>query len=203
MSADTPPEPDTDRAWVSIDTGLEPERLVDFCRDVERLFRINPYLEFSAWEHTAPRHHVCTVLNHSTGLTQRLEMDIKPETGGGFSVYYDQGIKAYTRFEVAARPGGSKLTITEDYTRLPPEERSQHLDEVDRSLSGWGQALHDYLRLQRRWAWFPPWRWYMRRLWLPMTPMARRVSYMLVVINGGFFALFVLVMLIYKLEGFG
>jgi hypothetical protein len=35
--------------WVVIDTPLAPQALAVFCRDLERLYRINPYLEFHAW----------------------------------------------------------------------------------------------------------------------------------------------------------
>ena len=53
---------------------------------------------------------------------------------------------------VAVEPAGaaSRLTITDDYAGLPPAEREERLHEVDRSLTAWGWALHEYLRLHAR-----------------------------------------------------
>jgi hypothetical protein len=88
----------------------------------------------------------------------------------------------------------------DDYSRLPAAEREQRMDEVDRSLTAWGRGLYTYLAQVRRWGWCPPWRWYMRRLWVPMKPMARRISWMLIMINAVFFVLFLLVALIFWIE---
>ena len=54
---------------------------------------------------------------------------------------------------------------------------------MDKSLPAWGQALSDYLRQHRRYGWIAPWRWYMRKVWVPMKPSARRIVWMLYVIT--------------------
>ena len=111
-----------------------------------------------------------------------------------------EGIKAYTRFQLEPTAAGSRITITDDYSRLPDAERAQRLNQVDKSLDAWGWALHEYLRHQQRWGRIAPWRWYLRRWWLPMTPRARRITYMLVLITTAELALVVLVALIYWIE---
>jgi hypothetical protein len=47
--------------------------------------------------------------------------------------------------------------------------------EVDLSLNAWGRRLHDYLKQWARWHRVAPWRWYIRRVWQPMKPSARRI----------------------------
>ena len=51
------------------------------------------------------------------------------------------------------------------------------------SLNAWGRALHDYLAAWARWRRLAPWRWYMGRVWQPMTPSARRIVWMIWVIS--------------------
>lgn len=196
---DTPPAAD-DRAWVTIDTPLTVAELREFCRDLGRLFRINPGLEFSVWQGTAPGRYHAEWLNLSNGQTQVLELAVVTESDSVFRVDYDQGLKAWTRFAIEPAPGGARLTITDDYGRLPPEERTARLAEVDRSLPAWGRGIHRYLRRQRRWGWLAPWRWFMRRLWLPMKPSARRIVWWLWVISVAEFLFFLFVLLVYVIE---
>ncbi|MES9902269.1 MAG: hypothetical protein ABW168_06250 [Sedimenticola sp.] len=47
----------------------------------------------------------------------------------------------------------------------------------------WGEDLQAYLVHWNRWSGFAPWRWYMRRIWLPMKPSARRITYILLWIS--------------------
>ena len=113
---------------------------------------------------------------------------------------YRDGIKSYTRFVLEANAAGSRLTITDDYSRLPAAERAQRVNEVDKSLHAWGWALNEYLRRERRWGRFAPWRWYTQRVWLPMTPRARRITYMLVLLTAAEMVLILLVATIYWIE---
>ena len=66
--------------------------------------------------------------------------------------------------------------------------------------AAWGQAIFDYLRRHQRWAWIAPWRWYMRRVWVPMKPSARRIVWLLILITMVEFLFFVFVALIWWLE---
>ena len=145
--------PAEDRAWVTIDTSLTVAELQAFCRNRERLYRINPGLEFRAWQETSPGRIHAEWLNLSNGQTQALDLSVVAESDSVFRVDYDRGIKAWTRFAIEPAAGGARLTITDDYSRLPAGERAERLDEVDRSLPAWGRGIHLYLRRQRRWGW--------------------------------------------------
>lgn len=201
MSAtDAPPVASEDAAWVVVQTPLSARALKLFCDDLERLYRINPQLEFSAWRRTGPDAWHAEFRNLSNGRESVLDLVRERVADDVFRVDYAQGMKTSTWFRIEPAGQGSTLTITDDYTRLPRAERERRLNEVDHSLTAWGRGLYDYLRLERRWGWLPPWRWYMRRLWVPMKPMARRISWMLIVINSAFFGLFLFVALIFWLE---
>jgi hypothetical protein len=189
-----------DAAWVAVETPLALPALRDFCADVERLFRINPYLEFQAWQRSTADSCHARFRNLSNQQDVVLDMRIERASPDAFSVVYAEGIKARTRFVLEATAAGSRLTITDEYSRLPDAERAQRIAEVDKSLNAWGWALHEYLQHQRRWGGFPPWRWYMRRLWLPMTPRSRRITYMLVLISAAELVLVLLGAMIYWIE---
>lgn len=189
-----------DAAWVAVETPLALPALRDFCADVERLFRINPYLEFQAWRRSGADSCHARFRNLSNQQDVVLDMRIERASPDAFSVVYADGIKARTRFVLEATAAGSRLTITDEYSRLPDAERAQRIAEVDKSLNAWGWALHEYLRHERRWGGFPPWRWYMRRLWLPMTPRSRRITYMLVLLSAAELVLVLLGAMIYWIE---
>jgi hypothetical protein len=194
--ADSPP---ADAAWVTIDTPLEPDALAEFCRDVERLYRINPYLEFRFWRAAGPGRVAATFRNLSIKRDFELQLMVERASARAFTVHYDRGIRRSTHFEIEPAPGGSRLTITDDYigaaTQSPVDTT-----EVDKSLHAWGTALHDYLRREARWGKYAPWRWYMRRVWTPMKPSARRITFILIVVTLVELALFGLVMAIYWIE---
>ena len=74
------------------------------------------------------------------------------------------------------------------------DERRARAGEIDLSLNAWGRALHSYFGAWARWRWLGPWRWYMRRVWQPMKPSARRIVWMIWVISA--FELFAIVVLL-------
>ena len=194
--ADTP----RDASWVIVDTPLSLPALREFCADIERLFRINPYLEFERWQRTGADSIHARFRNLSNQQRVALDLRIERESDDAFALIYRTGIKARTRFVLEPAGAGSRLTITDDYARLPVAEREQRLHEVDRSLTAWGWALREYLRREQRWGGWALWRWYMRRLWLPMTPRARRITYMLVLLSAAELVLVLLVATIYWIE---
>lgn len=200
MTTESPSSPAEDKAWATIQTTLHPAKLREFCRDLERLYRINPYIEFRSWQETAPGQIHTEFRNLSNKQDYSLDLTLVPESDSAFSVRYAQGIKAATRFDIQATTLGSSLTITDDYSRLTAEERVQRLDEVDKSLPAWCQGIFNYLRRQQRWGWIAPWRWYMRRAWVPMKPSARRIVWLLYLITVVEFLFFVFVALIWWLE---
>jgi hypothetical protein len=188
-----------DAAWVTIDTTLPATRLAEFCQDLERLYRINPYLEFHYWRPAPGGGVEAAWRNHSN--RQDFMMRLTPEWGSpeGFAVHYDQGIKRATRFEITPMAGGSRLTITDIYPG-EPATGPQDITAVDRSLHAWGVALQGYLRRHARWSGFAIWRWYMRRVWLPMKPAARRITFIILFLTLAELALFALAMSIYWIE---
>ena len=200
MTIESPAGPTEDKAWVTIQTTFRPDTLRDFCRDLERLYRINPYLEFRVWKETGLGQFHTEFRNLSNERDFSLDLTLVPESDSAFQVRYAQGIKAATRFELNATQRGSSLTITDDYGQLPADERARHLDEVDKSLPAWGQAISDYLRRHKRWGWIAPWRWYMRRLWVPMKPSVRRITWLIVLITVVEFFFFVFVALLWWIE---
>jgi len=189
-----------DASWVVIDTPLGLEELRCFCGDVERLYRINPYLEIQAWQPLAVGGFLVTWRNLSNEQAATLELRREPESEYAFSVAYSEGIKRRTRFSLEPAPGGSRHVITDDYASLSEEERANRIAEVDKSLNAWGWALHAYLRREHRWGSNPLWRWAMRRFWLPMRPAARRIAMLIVLASLAEFAFFLLVALIWWIE---
>jgi hypothetical protein len=173
-----------DAAWAAINTPLSTDQLHEFCRDVERLFRINPMLEFSAFKSLGDNRYSMAGSNISqeTPFEFDISFSVK-DLPDGLQIDYDSGIKSSTRLTIEDAPQGSKLTITDAYERLPSEDREQHLKEVDRSLVRWAEYLQSFLISWRRWHRIAPWRWYMRRVWQPMKPMARRITYILLWIS--------------------
>jgi len=185
-----------DAAWVVIDTPLAPEALAEFCRDIERLYRINPYLEFRSWRPAGPKVFAAAFRNLSNQREFNLRLAIEPGMGSDFTVRYEPGIRRSTRFQIEPAPAGSRLKIIDDYTGAV----SPDTGEVDRSLHAWGVALKEYLLREQRWGWCAPWRWYMRRVWVPMKPAARRITFMILLITLAEIALIALVVAIYWAE---
>ena len=205
MMTDTPnpqaiDDQNQDAAWVVIDSEMEPDALVAFCHDVERLLRINSMLEFMSWEAQGDNAYRIHVKNLSTQRDLETVLSVMPAPDG-LSLTYDGGLKTSTRLRVeAAEGGGSKLTITDDYSGTSMTERKARMDEVDTSLVQWGHDLHHFLRSWRRWSGVGVWRWYMRRMWLPMKPSSRRISYMLIGITALEFIVFLFVFVIFWFE---
>lgn len=177
-----PSEPHEDAAWVRISTALTAADLRAFLDDVERLYRINPLLEIADFEILGESRYRLAAHNHSNG--QRLDVVLAVTAkDSALEVAYSQGLKAATHFRVEPGPAGADLIFTDIYGGGSVEERRARAGEVDLSMNAWGRALHDYLRAWACWSWLAPWRWYMRRVWQPMKPSARRIVWMMWVIS--------------------
>jgi hypothetical protein len=185
-----------DAAWVVIETPLAPADLAEFCRDLERLYRINPYLEFRQWRDTAPDAHAVAWRNLSNQREFELRFAVERASDSEFTVRYDRGIKRSTRFAIEPHAAGSRLTITDGYE----PDSGADTGEVDKSLHAWGVALREYLLREQRWGGYGLWRWYMRRVWVPMKPSARRITFMLLVLTLAEIALITLGAAIYWIE---
>ncbi|MDH3228484.1 MAG: hypothetical protein OEN55_01710 [Alphaproteobacteria bacterium] len=196
----TEAEDGRDAAWVTVETPLPGAALLAFCReDVERLFRINSLLRFDAWRRLAANDHHVRLRNLSNERTLETDLHVE-QLPDGLRVVYGDGLKSSTSFQVAETAGGSQLVVTDDYSGTPAAERRSRADEADRSLVQWGHDLHHYLARWSRWSRYAAWRWYMNRIWQPMTPAGRRVVFALVVISALEFFAFLAVLAIFVLE---
>ena len=189
---DTPAGAHDDAAWVRIETSMRAGELRAFIDDVERLYRINPLLEITSFAPMGENRYRLVACNQSNSRDVDVALAVTP-TDSAVEVVYDSGLKAATHFRVEAVPGGSHLFVTDVYGGGSADKRRARADEVDLSLNAWGRALHNYLGVWARWRWLAPWRWYMRHVWQPMKPSARRIVWMIWVISA--FELFAIVVL--------
>ncbi len=182
MNEQTAPTMSENSAWAEFNTPFDVDKLKSFCcDDVERLFRINPYLEFTKWQKTGDNQFHVTGKNISQ--VEHFEFDYEmtvTETEQGLRVNYKNDLKLSTSFNVEPAEQGSKLIIIDEYIELSEEDAASRAKEVDQSLVIWANYLQRYILTWKRWSWISPWRWYMRRVWQPMKPMSRRITYMLV-----------------------
>lgn len=201
-SAATPklPTDSKDVAWVAIPASQTPQELAEHLGDVEVLFRANPYYYFTAWRRTGPDTYHVELENQSNQQRQALDFDVTPGPNRGLTISYRQGLKRRTFFTIEPQGTGSRLLVTDDYEALPESEREARMAEVDKSLRAWGEALRLYFLRLKRWSWVPGWRWYMRRVWVPMKPSARRIVWLLFLISVVEFLFFLFVLLIYLIE---
>jgi len=200
VSVTKPPIDSSDAAWASVPTPLTTGELTSVCQDIEVLFRLNPYYSFKKFSQSGPATWSADFENHSNQTSNQLELTVSRDHARAISVQYSQGIKKRTVFAIEPAGPVSKLVLTDDYEGLTAAEREQRLAEVDKSLAAWGEALRVYCIRIKRWSWLPGWRWYIRRVWIPMKPSARRIVWWLFLISVAEFFFFLFVMLIYVIE---
>lgn len=169
-----------DAAWAAVNVPLSPAELTQFCqKDLERLFRINPYLEFTTWEQRPDGKVHFSGRNSSQEPPFEFDLILRVEAqADGLTVHYEDGLKLNTRFKVEASEFGAKLTVHEDYRPLSEQALAAQQQEIDRSLTTWAGDLQKFLVMWKQWRWLPPWRWYMNRVWKRLKPSGRRISYM-------------------------
>ena len=201
MVEDKPAQTHEDKAWVEFRTPLDQAALLEFCQDVERLFRINPYLVFKRWEKISARQFYLRAVNNSQTPVFEIdtEMTVQP-VPDGLNICYARGLKSSTHFYIEALQEGSRFVIEEKYEGVPECARVRRLHEVDRSLKKWAEELQHYLLQWQRWAWFRPWQYYKQRVWQPMKPIARRITFILLCITAIEIALIGLGAAIYLIE---
>ena len=190
----------SDVAWAAVPAHQSPEELSAICRDVEALFRVNPYLYFSQWRQSGPTSYHAEFENQSNDRKLALDLDVTSGPGLGATVRFSTGLKRRTVFSIEPFAQGSRLVIVDDYGGVAEAEREQRLSEVDKSLKAWGEALRVYFLRLRRYRRLPGWRWYIRRVWVPMKPSQRRIVWLLYLITVVEFFFFLFVLLIYVIE---
>lgn len=186
-----------DAAWVMIPAKQSPGKLEQLCQDVEALIRVNPYYVFTEKEcpKQGDNQYHLSFLNLSNQKDVECDITITRE-GDDRVVSYSNGLKQRTVFRIEPTEEGSKLTIIDDYSGMSETDREQRQDEVDRSLTAWGKGLYAYFRRWHYLSWIPGWKWYTRKVWIGMNPSARRITYMLLLIEIAFLGLFGFSMLI-------
>lgn len=195
-----PPIASSDAAWATVDLPLPQARVADLLGDLEAVFRLNPFWHFTEWRARDRETFELHVRNDSNDQELRTVVRRHLGPGNGFTLEYEHGLKRRTVFLLEDTPSGSRLTLVDDYDGTPAEERAQRAHEVDRSLLAWARALRRYAVRIKRWSWVPGWRWYIRRVWIPMRPTARRVVWLLYIITLAEFVVFLFVLLIYAIE---
>jgi hypothetical protein len=189
-----------DAAWARVPTRLDPESIARELADAEVLLRLNPYYYFKSCRRTGPDSWHAEFENHSNQQQLTLDIDVTPGPVPGVTVNYRQGIKRRTLFTIEPGAQGATLVVTDDYSGTTEEERKQREAEVDKSLLAWGEALRVYFIRLQRYSRIPGWRGYIRRLWIPMKPSARRIVWMLYLITLVEFFFFCFVVLIWWVE---
>lgn len=209
MSGSSPATPAAEQenaAWASVTVPMSTEALAVVLRDVERLFRLNPYYEIATWQdedgpfRPGKRYRVA-LLNEMNGVRREalLTLDsVQPD--GGYTLTYDRGLKRATQVSLGPDGAGARLTLKDHYHAPDESAGEAALREVDRSLVPWAAAARDYLRGQARWSWFGPYRWYRGRFWLGMSPRQRRITRLIGWITLLEFVVFLFVFAIYWLE---
>ena len=165
-------------AWVTIPTRLSVSALIDFCSNIEQVIRLNPYLKIISWKYIDGNAYQVEWENHSNekSNTEYAEFKVQ-QTENEVCLEYLAGIKNKTYLIVEATNNGSQLTIVDDYGD------QQDADQVDKSLNAWALTLkrffNHYIYLQH----IPFAKLLIRRFWIRLNPVARRISYILVVIT--------------------
>jgi hypothetical protein len=180
LDQDLTQEDTQDAAWAAVNVPFSPAELRRFCqKDPERLFRINPYLEFTTWEQRPDGRVRFSGRNSSQEAPFEFDLTlrIEPQTEG-LTVHYEDGLKLNTRFKVEASEFGAKLTVHEEYRPLTEQDLETYQNEIDRSLTTWAGDLQKFLIMWKQWRWLSPWRWYMNRVWMRLKPTGRRITYM-------------------------
>lgn len=198
-----------DSAWISVDLPFPSGEIYEFLQKLDRLFRLNPYLEIKSWQEDARgrlfhgKQIRVEALNEMIGLQQSMTLsvsDVQPDVS--FRLDYDRGLKQATIFTVQKLgPALSRLVVKELYpAEMSLAEREARMNEVDRSLVPWGAAIHSYFIRRTRWGWLPFFKWMQDRFWLGMTPRHRRIARMIIWTTVLEFVVFLFVFVIYWLE---
>jgi len=198
-----------DSAWINVDLPFPKEEVYRSISSIERLFRLNPYLEIRSWKETDPGKifqgkniHVRS-LNEMNGMESDVTMvieDLRPDSS--FKINYGEGLKQTTSFALETlTPSSCRLTMKENYlTSISAAEREARLNEVDKSLVPWGAAIHKYFTRRKRWGSLPFFGWFQDRFWMSMVPRHRRIARLLIWTTILEFIVFLFVFVIYWLE---
>ena len=141
MNKDSPPRNFENAAWVVIPTRLTATILFNFCMNIERVFRLNPYLKITTWCEINTNNYEVELENYSSEQVLKLSTQIKVEKlQNELQLSYSAGIKNKTYFIIEETNRGAQLMIIDDYG----ESGQKDVGQVDKSLSEWGSALERF-----------------------------------------------------------
>lgn len=189
-------------AWVTLAIPAPPEELTVFLKNVERLFRLNPYLDIKQWEELADNRFHLKALNEMNGVHYDLDIALESQQGMRAFLRYSQGLKAALEVTIEAGSDSKNaiLTLREYYHKTESALDEQQLKEVDHGLVPWGNCIRAYVQGMRRWSWFKPYCWYREKFWLGMRPTHRRIALMLGWVTLLEFVVFLFIFVIYWSE---
>lgn len=183
-------------AWVDIDLPQPAQEIAEYVRDVERLLRLNPYLEIRRFA-TVTGGFELDAVNEMNGLAVSQRLTFRETGPWAFALDYSSGLKQATEAEVEPQGAGARLRIRETYR--PPADDAE-LAQVDRSLTPWGESVRRHFLGLARWGRIPLYRWWRERAWLAMKPRERRIVRLLAWITALEFAFFLLVLAVFVAE---
>lgn len=190
-------------AWASAEIPWSGSSLLEFLADIERLIRLNPHLDIEEWHRIdlpAGASYRVVARNESNAWHGEMSFRLMPTVeGDGYDLVYTQGLKQSTQLRIRPGDGSSILTITDRYHPVT-DSADPRLCEVDRSLIAWVAAIRAHLSGLARFGGIPGYRWWRERVMLPMSPRQRRMVRMIAWISLLEFAVFLFVVLIYRLE---
>lgn len=177
----TPPRQGLDNAaWVTIPNKLQSQELFKFCKDVERVFRLNPYLKIKSWSSQENQKIQVCWENHSSHHVFLVDTQISVVSNQQeIIVTYHTGPKKQTIFSINASAEGSELIIIDDYG----ESTHTSYAEIDKSLNAWGESLLQFFNHYAVMRYVPFVTMLIDKVWIRMNPMARRITYILFVIT--------------------
>ena len=209
MMHETAAQAGEDAAWIRVELPLSQRDAYAIIQQTELLFRLNPHLEIKSWQEDAPgkiypgKQIYLDALNEMNGMKQPMTLsvsDVQPDIS--YTLSYDRGLKQATIFTVEGiTPVSCRLSVKERYpAEISVAEREARLNEVDKSLVPWGEAIHGYFISRARWGWLPFYNWFKDSFWLGMVPRHRRIARLLIWTTALEFVVFLFVFVIYWLE---
>ena len=148
--------------------------------NIERVFRLNPYLKITTWCEINTNNYEVELENYSSEQVLKLSTQIKVEKlQNELQLSYSAGIKNKTYFIIEETSRGAQLMIIDDYG----ESGQKDVGQVDKSLSEWGSALERFFagyRIVRQLPWTDK---LINHWWIQLNPSGRRIIYILLVIT--------------------
>lgn len=191
-------------AWVTVSVACSAQTLVEFVQNLERLFRLNPYLEIRQWKDETTegiaKKIQFSALNEMNGVLYDVSLNFSQITPQEFVVHYSASFKERLEVKIADAAPHATLTLIEHYRKLPAGEHQRHLQEVDQGLTPWAVSIKNYIEGLARWGCLPFYRWYKEKFWLSMIPRHRRIARLLLWTTVLEFIVFFFVFIIYWLE---